>query len=258
MAEKTRLNLYVQALSEVSFISLESKNNEDITKWAFAVVNTRCFEMPNGDYYIAPMADYFNHGGYEVDVYITFDGEENCYAYSVRDLPAGSPLRISYGDSTNPSKLLAKYGFLDDSCPASYCKYIIDGPDQMVKNMGYPDQMVFYVDGSISESVWDILLYQELGKVSFDQQAFYQAWMNGDEATKQSYHQQYFPQTLAELQKHVNFLVNELDELEIGADTQMRLGKDSTRHPRLPLLMRHNAWVKNIFELVQANLDSMG
>lgn len=262
LAERTRMNLYVEVLDEISsIISPGSKGNEDLTKWAFSVVNTRCMQMPNGDYCIVPMADYFNHGGsYEVDVSISYDDEGSCYAYSARDVPAGSPLRMCYGDSTNPSKLLAKYGFLDDSSTATYCKYIVDGPSPEVTNMGYPDRMLFYNDGGISDEVWDVILYQELGKVAStdEQQAFYQAHMSGDEATKQAYHQQYFPRTLGELQKHVDFLVNELDELEVGIEMQMKRGKDATRHPRLPLLERHNDHVKNILELVQQNLDSMG
>ena len=259
LAEKTRLKLFVQALDEVPFLSSESKNSEDVTKWAYAVVNTRSLEMPSGDYCLVPMADYFNHGGYdEIGVSISYDEEGNCYAYSTRDVPAGSLLKISYGDSTNPSKLLARYGFLDDSSPATYCKYIIDGPSPEVTNMGYPDQMLFYSDGSISTQVWDILLYQELGKTSPEQQQnFYQACVTGDEGTKQSYHEQYFPQTLAELQSHVDFLVNELEDLELVIDTKVVRGNHIDRYPRLPLLMRHNEFVKGIFERVQVNLDNM-
>lgn len=266
-AEKTRLQLFGEALDEVAFLSTETKSNDELTKWAFAVVNTRCLEMPkhNGDddsdYGIVPMADYFNHGGYdEIGVDISYDEQGNCYAYATRDLAAGSALKISYGDSTNPSKLLAQYGFLDDSSSATYCKYVIDGPSDEVKNMGYPEQMVFYSDGSISMPVWDILLYQELGKLglSDQQQAFYEAFMTGDEEAKQSYHAEFFPYTLAELRNHMDFLVNELEELEIGIATQALQGSHFYKYPRLPLLMKHNGFVKDIFERVQLNLESMG
>lgn len=260
LAEKTHLRHFVQALDEVPFISSESKSNSDLTKWAFSVVHTRCFEMPNGDFCLAPMADFFNHGGAETDVYISYDDEGNCYAYSTRDIPAGQPLRICYGDPTNPSKLLAQYGFLDESSPATFCKYIIKDPSSELINMGYdPSRMLFYKEtGDISPEVWDVLLYEELGKVSFEeQQAFYQAHMMGDEGTKQSYHNQYFPQTYAALKKHVDYLVNELDELGMGLDTQVGQGKDADRHPRLALLTRHNEFVSETLELVQQNLDNM-
>jgi len=260
LEEKFRLNQFVAALREVSTLGADTKTNVDLTQWAFAVVHTRFQEMPNGDLSLVPMADFFNHGGYDdINVYVTYDEEGNAYAYSTRDIPAGQPLRISYGDSTNPSKLLAQYGFLDDSSFATYCKYIIDTPSEEVKTMGYPQQMLFYNDGNISPAVWDVLLYQNLGKARLneEQQAFYQAYMAGDEATKQNYHQQYFSQTVAELKTHVDYLVNTLDELEIGIETQITRGQDAKRHPRLPLLMKHNEYVKTIFELVQQNLDNM-
>ena len=207
-----------------------------------------------------PIADYFNHGGYyEANAYLSYDEQGNCYAYSNQDTPAGSPLLISYGDSTNPSKLLARYGFLDESSPATYCKYIVDGPSEEMKFMGYPDKMLFYTDGGISQEVYDVVLYEQLDKNNSPQkQQFYQAFMSGDEETKQRIHQENFASTLQALDKHVDFLVNELDELDIGIETQLKFGSHSTRHPRLPLLQRHNAYVKTILERVQDNLTNMG
>ena len=124
--------------------------------------------------------------------------------------------------------------------------------------MGYPDRAVIYKDGSISDEVWDILLYEELGKVSpEDQQAFYHACMTGDEGTKQSYHEKFFVNTHSKLQQHVNFLINELDELGLGLEIQVAQGQDSERHPRLPLIMRHNQFVSDTFERVKQNIDNM-
>ena len=260
LADKTRMKLYVQALEDVPLLQRESKTNEDLTKWAFAVVNTRCTQLPNGDFALIPIADYFNHGGYyEANAYLSYDEQGNCYAYSNQDAPAGSPLLISYGDSTNPSKLLARYGFLDESSPATYCKYIVDGPSEEMKVMGYPDKMLFYTDGGISQEVYDVVLYEQLDKNNSPQkQQFYQAFMSGDEDTKQRIHQENFSLTLQALERHVDFLVNELDELEIGIDTQRKFGSHASRHPRLPLLQRHNAYVKTILERVQDNLVNMG
>ena len=76
--------------------------------------------------------------------------------------------------------------------------------------------------------------------------------MNGDEVTKQSYHEQYFTQVHSKLQKHVDYLVNELEELG-----QNSWRKDIDKHPRLPLLMKHNDFVLEIFERVQSNIDNM-
>jgi len=91
---------------------------------------------------------------------------------------------------------------------------------------------------------------------SEEQQAFYQAHMVGDEGTKQYYHEQYFPDTLAALRKHVDYLVNELDELSENS-WRKTFRKDDDRHPRLPIILEHNNFVRDIFELVQQNLDGM-
>ena len=98
-----------------------------------------------------------------------------------------------------------------------------------------------------------------------DQQAFYQAHMTGDEATKQNCHQEYFPETLRVLQKHVDYLVNELDEAFIRMEDHSILASmdegdgdnDNNSHPRLPLISQHNSAVRGILELVKRYLDSL-
>ena len=89
-----------------------------------------------------------------------------------------------------------------------------------------------------------------------EQDAFYQAHMTCDEATKQYYHEQYFPQTLAVLRKHVDYLMTELEDLS-ESSWRKTFRKDRDSHPRLPLLLRHNNFIMEIFELVQQNLDGM-
>ena len=82
---------------------------------------TRSVEM-NGERFIAPMIDMFNHGA-ETEVEISYDGNSgDCYAYATYDIPAGSPLRVSYGDPTDTTPLFANYGFLDETSPASFCR----------------------------------------------------------------------------------------------------------------------------------------
>jgi hypothetical protein len=105
--------------------------------------------------------------------------------------------------------------------------------------------------------VWDVLLYDAVLSPQ-DQQAFYQAFLAGDEPTRQHCHEQNFAQTLRVLRKHVNFLMNELEELEMGIETQAKRGTHFFRYPRLPLLLKHNEFVKNIMEKVQLNVDGMG
>eukprot|EP00985_Skeletonema_marinoi_P017012 scaffold9252_cov160-Skeletonema_marinoi.AAC.3 len=256
LAEKKRYKQYVEALSSISFLSEESKQSEEVTKWAFNVVFTRYMELPGGDVALVPMADYLNHGA-EPNVDISYDEEGNCYVYSMTEVGAGEPLVFSYGDSTNPSNLLARYGFLDESSSATFCKYVIENPTFEMFNLGYPNSMYFYNDGGISNEVWDVLLYELLKVSPEEQQHFYQAHMSGDEGTKASYHDQYFAQTYKSITSHVDYILNELDELGIGLETQIAQGQDKKRHPRLPLIMRHNEFVKGTFDNVRQNLDNM-
>lgn len=195
----------------------------------------------------------FNHGT-ETEVDFSFDDDGNLYAYATRNIPAGSPLRMSYGCPTNPSELFAKYGFLDETSPATFCKIMTITPTQQLLDIGYGfDKMLFYKDsGEVSEEVWDVLLYQALANERDVQQAFYNAHMQGDAATKASIHQQYFLETSTALQSHVDKFLKLLEDLSLKSE-----GKDYNEHPRLPLILRHNEFVKETFLKVKANLDPM-
>ena len=181
---------------------------------------------------------------------LSFDEEGNCYAYTTVDVPAGSPLRISYGDPTNPSHFFARYGFLDESSPATFCKIMLTPSTQLV-NMGYDtSRMLFYKDtGDVSEEVWDVLLYRVLESDKPNQQTFYEAHMNGDAATKQSMHEHYYGETSAALRDHVDSFLRQLEVLSAKAE-----GKDYNQHPRLPLILRHNEFVKETFLAVRSHL----
>jgi hypothetical protein len=240
-------------LKYVPFLQEATKTNKALTKWAFAVVYTRGFPTPDGqDFCLLPMIDMFNHGT-ETEVDVQYDDEGNVYVYTTQDVAAGSPLRISYGDPTNPSHLLARYGFLDESSPATFCKILILRPTQQQIDMGYDhSRMLFYKDtGEVSEEVWDVLLYNNLGE-SGDidtQQALYQAHMTGDVSTKQQIHEYYFGETVASLQQHITTFLQDLEQLQ-----QKGVGKDVRDHPRLPLIQRHNEFVQQTFLTVQAKL----
>mmetsp|Transcript_16723 Transcript_16723/g.16158 ORF Transcript_16723/g.16158 Transcript_16723/m.16158 type:complete len:438 (-) Transcript_16723:169-1482(-) len=238
------------ALKKVEFISDRIKDDKDVAKWAFQVVSTRGVHY-DGDVRLAPLADMFNHGT-ETNVDVTYDEEGNCYAHATIDVSGGSLLRMSYGDPTNPSQLFARYGFLDETCPASFCKIMIGKPSTQLKDMGYDySRMLFYKDtGEVSEEVWDVLLYQNLGESNRQaQNDLYQAHITGDYATKQSIHQQHYPETLASLQRHLDTFLNQLDEL-----SSKGVGMDYNTHPRLPLILRHNEFVKETFMTVKSQL----
>lgn len=71
------------------------------------VALTRSIENFDGERCIAPMADMFNHHA-EPQVEISYDGNGDCYATAIVDIPAGSEMRTSYGDPTDPTPLFAK------------------------------------------------------------------------------------------------------------------------------------------------------
>lgn len=195
----------------------------------------------------------FNHGT-ETEVDLTFDDSGNLYALANKDIPAGSPLRMSYGCPTNPSQLFAQYGFLDETSPATFCKIMSITPTQQLLDIGYGfDKMLFYREtGDVSQEVWDVLLYQILASRRDVQQAFYNAHMTGDMQTKQSIHGQYFLETATALKDHVDTFLKQIDELG-----QKTIGQDTNQHPRLPVIQRHNDFVRETFMRVKQNLDPM-
>jgi len=239
----------------VPFLSEETKKNSDLQKWAFQISYTRAFEAEDGsgDLRIVPMADMFNHGT-EIEIAFGCDEEGNCYAQTIRDVPAGSPLRMSYGDPTNPSYLFARYGFVDESSPATFCKIMIPHKNSQLEDMGYAhNRMLFYKDtGEVSEEVWDVLLYQLLGEnnISYRRQ-FYEAHMSGDHETKQQIHEQFYAQTAEKLREHIDNFLGELEKLSAKGN-----GKSYEEHPRLPQILKHNEFVRNTFLAVRGRYFS--
>lgn len=256
LCQKEREKLTNLAVKRVPCISEETKGNDELWKWAFQVVYTRGFEATDGseDFCIVPMADMLNHG-VETEVELVYDEAGNCYAQTTNDVPANSPLRMSYGDPSNPSLLLARYGFLDESSPATFCtpKIIRSRLNQEMGNLGYEnyDRMLFYKDtGDLSEEVWDILLCIGLGEHDKGkQQEFYNAHMNGDYETKQSIHEQYYPQTAAKLLEYIDSVLQELDLRSGKAKYGGKVAGND--HPRLPLILRQNEFAKNTFLAVR-------
>jgi len=252
--EKVKFDNLLEVLKKVDVISDGIKQSPDIIKWAFNAVHTRCQGESGQDKFIVPMVDMFNHGT-ETEIALNFDGEGNCAAMTTRDVPAGSPLRLSYGDPTNPSVLFARYGFLDETSPATFCKMMNIKSTPEVVDIGYDfSKMLFYKDtGEISQEVWDVVLYSKVLANKPDvRKQFYDAHMCGDGNTKQAIHQNFFLQTSTEVKNHVDTFLKQLDELSSKA-----VGQDTNEHPRLPLIMKHNEFVRNTFVNVKNNLDPM-
>jgi len=65
--------------------------------------------------------------------------------------------------------------------------------------------------------------------------------------------EQYFSYTLDALKEHVNSFLEQLDALQANAQS-----KDPATHPRVPVILAHNDFVRQTFLAVKANLDTMG
>jgi hypothetical protein len=104
MTERINSVNFQKAAKLVPLLSDQVKADTETLKWAYNVATTRAMEL-NGEKVLAPMADMFNHGT-ETEVDIGLDESGNVMVYTSRDVPAGTPLRMSLGDPSNPSPLL--------------------------------------------------------------------------------------------------------------------------------------------------------
>jgi len=252
--ERVKFDNFLQVLKKVDIISEDTKTRKELCKWAFNAMNTRCLGEPGGEQKIVPMGDMFNHGT-DTEVEIAFDEQGNCNAFTTSDVPAGYPLRMSYGCPTNPSHFFATYGFLDETSPATFCKVMDIKSTPELVNLGFDfSKMLFYKDtGDISEEVWDTMLYAKvLAQNPNVQQQFYEAHMTGNVDMKSAIHQQYMLETSSLLKKHVDDFIDALEKLSAKG-----VGKDMNEHPRLPLILRHNEFVNKSFWQVKARLDPM-
>jgi hypothetical protein len=195
-----------------------------------------------------------NHG-YPSNAELTYDKQGNCNVICTADIRPGEDLLLDYGHTTNPAQLFATYGFLFQS-PATYCKIVYPNPSSELVAVGYdPEKLLFgTVNGEISPAVLDVLLFSRLEKkpaYANDKQAFFQAYMNGDEDTKALIHQKYFKNTCSALKLHVDNILTELADLSVRTNSF-----DSSRHPRLPMVRRHNQLMTETFRKVKANIDA--
>lgn len=246
-------------IKHVPFLTVDVKSGHprDVIKWAYQIVSTRAVETADGDLRIVPMADFFNHGSDYAEVEPSYDEAGNYYAYTTYDVPAGSPLRFIYADPRNPSHLLARYGFFDEMCPATYCKLLPPAVNEEMIELGYSYyKMLFYRTGEVADEVWDIFLYTYLGSVNVDdQQTLMRAHRSGDSDTKLALHDKHYSATSAALLEHVDLFIEDIDKLLKKAET---IGVSDPRsiyirneHPRLPLVHSHNVFVRQTFQNVR-------
>merc|ERR1711862_381260 len=146
---------------------------------------------------------------------------------------------------------MGTYGFLNEA-PAAFCKILFSNPSNELKDIGYdtPERMIYYTDdGSISQEVWDVFLFSRLEQkpeLANVKNVFYQAHLDGDEDTKAAIRQQFQSDTVKALLRHVNHIISEVFELTVKMSVY-----DASKHPRLPLLRKHNEMVTSTFTKVR-------
>ena len=251
--KREQLSVFGKALQAFDYVSADTKSNTELQTFAYNVIMTRSI---CDNQVIAPAADYFNHGN-TPNVEIRFSDSGNCQVYALEDVAPGQALEISYGPSTNPSELLATYGFLNEA-PATYCKLLFTNPSSKLREVGYDPSLLLFSteDGGIAPAVWDVLLYSKLERtpgMSEAKNAFYEAHQNGDEETKYAIHSQFRQATCSVLLEHVETILREVSQLT----SMMEQFRNEDRHPRLPLLMRHHSMVTSTFSKVRDNILSM-
>mmetsp|Transcript_20394 Transcript_20394/g.49055 ORF Transcript_20394/g.49055 Transcript_20394/m.49055 type:complete len:478 (+) Transcript_20394:190-1623(+) len=253
LAVKERGNmarLSVSSIKLIPFLNEDTKYDASLCEWAYQIVYTRSFETDDGDVRIVPMGDMFNHASDYTEIEPSYDDEGNYYAYTSYDVPAGSPLRMSYAEPTNPSFLFARYGFLDDNTPATFCKMIPVHINKDMEELGYAEnRMLFYKNGEVSQEVWDVLLYQVIQKIG-DRRELMEAHKKEDYDTKAWLHERYYPDTSGALLNHIDEFIEQLDKLSGKAEDRSRNVGD---HPRLPLILKHNQFVRDTFLTVRNN-----
>ncbi len=75
-----------------------------------------------------------------------------------------------------------------------------------------------------------------------------EAHNRGDYETKRMLHEKYYPDTSWALLNHINDFLDQLDKLSSKAEERQRNIDD---HPRLPLILGHNQFVRDTFMTVR-------
>lgn len=238
-------------------LSQETRNDEELLRWAFNVVFTRCWGQDGDDEEdrkdIVPMGDMFNHG-HPGNVYINYDEDRNLEIILKDDVKPGDALSLSYGFETNPYRFMVVFGFVDESQQTIFSQLMASKPTERHVDLGYDvAKMTFNTkDGSFSEELWDFVLYSLLEQVPQIQEAFYQAHVSGNQNTKDSIRRKFYLETCIMLKKHVDKTLLEMNELNQKID-----GYDMEEHELLPLIRRNNVFVAQVFSKVKHNVDQM-
>lgn len=260
--QQLHLEVFSIALGRMSSVVHErTRNDSKLLCWALAVVFTRCWGHENratGETcHIAPVGDMLNHANLATTV-LLYDNEDNCNIIVKGDIEEGHPLSLSYGRTTNPSRFLVLYGFVDTSQTEIFSQILVTNPSQKHIDLGYDvAKMVFSTqDGSIAESIYDVTLFSILEQVADLQTIFHEAHVRGDKETVSVLRSQYLLEISIVLKKHVDGKLAEIANLLQKMD-EMYTETICQEHPRLPMIYEHNKFLYFTFAKVKSRLDSL-
>lgn len=260
------LEVFPEALNRMpSVVSAKTRADKGLARWALSVVFTRCWgETSNNatrhyDCHVAPVGDMLNHFD-PATTFIDYDGQGNCNLFLKENVQAGSALSLSYGRTSNPSRFLALYGFVDLNQAEIFSQILVTNPSQMHKDIGYDvNKMTLGTkDGSIAEAVFDVTLFSILEQVPEVQTLFYQAHIEGDKQTVHALRQQFHLETCILLKKHIDSKLVEIQNLLQQIDRLYNIDQNAVvQHERLPVILEHNMFLYETFAKAKSRIDTM-
>ena len=230
---------------------------DDIVKWAFSIVFSRSWRSPSNpdDARIVPLADNFNHAEEATVIVEEPEGEGGATTVVLKtDVERDTELKLSYGPGYDPSRFLIIFGFFDETVREVFCGVAFTDPSEELVKLGATDRsaMIYRDDGAISNAVWDSTLYVTLSQKPEEQAAFYEARINDDAEAFQTLHRKYRLEIALSLKNHAEAVL----QTEYLVPTDQELSKiDVKEHPRLPMILKHNRFMRKVFGNVKDRLE---
>ncbi|CAB9515982.1 SET domain containing [Seminavis robusta] len=244
-----------------------------ILKWAYNVVYSRCWkfsdyleESDGGDSDIVPIGDLFNHKE-PANVAVENEPSSGSVDFVLQNSDTGTAvgankinsLCLSYGTS-NPHRFLVIFGFVDESMPEIFSQITFPNPTADHIALGCEDRskMVYgTTDGCISnDTIRNSVLFALLVSKPEEQKAFVEAHRQQKQSVMRDFHSKYALETALTLKNHVSATLAELELLGNRIEEVKREDTQQRQHSNLPLIEKHNQFLRRVFGKVKKRLDA--
>jgi len=217
--------------------------SEEELRWAYGIVGTRAVQQ-DGEVFLVPLMDMLNHDSREgrgTEIVITAAGVE---LRTEGPVSSGSELFLNYGSHLSPGKLLAFYGFVDDSFSSIFSHLSLPpsvGPP--FADLGCLDQNQLWIgkDGTVSPKVLECVLLTTLPAAN---RTAYAA-LSSEERARVAEEKRYT--TLQVLSKH---LVKVLGSYPSRLDAVCE-----GEHHLVPLIRSSNTAIREVFMKAKTAMD---